>query len=92
MLFRSAEVEDGLAALCRVHAPDADPRAATCVHLGSYGTRSSTLLRLGEDGDRLLHAEGAPCTTAYHDLTPLLAELALSGALSTGETATRKAS
>jgi uncharacterized protein with NRDE domain len=87
-----AAIEDSLAALCRQHAPDADPRSATCVHLERYGTRSSTLLRLGGTGDRLLHAEGPPCTTAYRDLTPLLAHLAHAGRPTAGETATRKAS
>jgi hypothetical protein len=36
-----------------------------------YGTRSSTLLWLGEEPARVrfLHADGPPCTTAYTDLS-----------------------
>ncbi|QDG52864.1 NRDE family protein [Persicimonas caeni] len=46
---------------------------ATCVRIPSidYGTRSSTIVRLG-DTDRLLHADGPPCSTPYEDLTVLL--------------------
>jgi uncharacterized protein with NRDE domain len=86
-------IRDGLAALCRTHGDDPeDPRGDTCVHLGVYGTRSSTLLRLGGDADRLEHADGAPCTTGYRDFTPLLAELGRTARSGPGEIATRKAS
>lgn len=53
----------------------------TCVHLGgTYGTRSSLLLELGEGMSgvttgRLLHADGPPCRTVYEDVSPLLIEL-----------------
>jgi uncharacterized protein with NRDE domain len=49
---------------------------ATCVRLPDmgYGTRSSTILRLGE-AKRLLHAEGPPCSTDYDDLSALLDRL-----------------
>src|SRR5690606_8174595 len=57
-------IRDGLAAICRTHGDDADPKGDTCVHLGGYGTRSSSLLRLGPAGDRLEHAAGPPCTSA----------------------------
>lgn len=85
-------VRDGLAALCRTHGDDPDPKGDTCVHLGGYGTRSSTLLRLGPAGDRLEHAAGPPCTSAYDDFTPLLSELGRTARPLPGETATRKAS
>ena len=85
-------IRDGLAALCRTHGDDADPKGDTCVHLGGYGTRSSSLLRLGPAGDRLEHAAGPPCTSTYEDFTPLLAELGRAARLHPGETATRKAS
>jgi hypothetical protein len=62
------------------------------VHRGAYGTRSSTLLRLGFDGDLLQHAEGPPCTNPYRDFTPLLAQLGSPALLRAGETAARKAS
>jgi uncharacterized protein with NRDE domain len=46
---------------------------ATCVRLDGldYGTRSSTIIRLG-DVRRLLHAEGPPCATDYTDLSGLI--------------------
>lgn len=80
-----------LAELCRAHEPG-DPRASTCVHHGGYGTRSSTLLRLGSRRDLLRHAEGPPCTSAYRDFTSLLTELGALAGRRAGEAATRKAS
>ncbi len=86
-------VRDGLAELCRTHGDDSDATGDTCVHRGGYGTRSSTLLRLGSDHDDLLeHADGPPCTSPYDDFTPLLAELGRTASAGSGETATRKAS
>jgi hypothetical protein len=85
-------IRDGLAALCRTHGDDPDPTGDTCVHLGGYGTRSSSLLRLGPAGGRLEHAAGPPCTSPYQDFTPLLSELGRSAPRHPGETATRKAS
>ena len=84
-------IRAGLAALCRTHGDDEDPRGDTCVHLGAYGTRSSSLLRLGDDAF-LEHAAGPPCTTPYRDFTPLLVELSRAARRHGGETATRKAS
>ncbi len=43
---------------------------APCVHTDGYGTRSSTLLRLGEDPasfPELLVADGPPCTVPFAD-------------------------
>ena len=86
-------IRDGLAELCRTHGDDAVSTGDTCVHRGGYGTRSSTLLRLGTDPDELLeHAEGPPCTSPYEDFTPLLTELRRTASAGSGETATRKAS
>jgi uncharacterized protein with NRDE domain len=86
-------VRDGLAALCRTHGDDSDSLGDTCVHRSGYGTRSSTLLRLGSNDDDLLeHADGPPCTSAYTHFTPLLAELGRTALAGSGETATRKAS
>jgi uncharacterized protein with NRDE domain len=54
---------------------------AVCVDLEEidYGTRSSTLLRLGPEGGaddvEFWHAEGAPCDVDYEDLSELAAEL-----------------
>lgn len=49
---------------------------ATCVSLPAmnYGTRSSTILRLGEER-RFLHADGAPCEVDYEDMSELLGAL-----------------
>jgi hypothetical protein len=60
-----------------VHLHDAAPLENTCIHAGEYGTRSSSLLALGDEPgqDVLRHADGPPCTTPYRDLTPLLREL-----------------
>jgi uncharacterized protein with NRDE domain len=84
-------IASGLAELCRSHEPG-EPRASTCVHNGGYGTRSSTLLRLGSRRDLLQHADGPPCTSPYRDFTSLLAQLGAPAVPRTGETATRKAS
>jgi len=70
---------DALAEVCRSHEGDGarGPLDDTCIHAGGYGTRSSTLVRLGPDASRseFRHAEGAPCETEYEDLSPFLLEL-----------------
>ena len=66
---------DELAELCCAHA-QSSPLESTCVHAGEYGTRSSTLLWIGAQ-PALRYAEGAPCASAYRDLTPLLHDLGL---------------
>ncbi len=69
---------EALAALCRSHdARGDDALARTCIHTPEYGTRSSTVLRRGaaRERDVLRFAGGAPCETAYSDLTPLLRAL-----------------
>ena len=46
---------------------------AACVHLPGYGTRSSTLLFVGEAGVVYYgFAEGPPCVTAFEDYTSLV--------------------
>jgi uncharacterized protein with NRDE domain len=49
------------------------PNAANCVHLDTFGTRSSCLVRIpaGEGVPRLWVADGPPCTTAYQDVSGL---------------------
>lgn len=79
-----------LARVCRGH-DGGDPLASTCVHAGQYGTRSSTLLRLGREPE-LRHAGGAPCTAAYDDFSPLLCELGLETGTRVGDTSVRKVS
>jgi len=78
----AGDVDDALGALaelCRSHEGDGrrGPLDDTCIHAGGYGTRSSTLIRIGPDSsrDEFHHAEGAPCRTEYEDLTPFLPEL-----------------
>lgn len=36
-----------------------------CVHGDGFGTRSSSLVLIGEEGSEFRHAEGPPCETAY---------------------------
>ncbi len=68
-----------LAAICRAHDGSAGPLDDTCIHAGGYGTRSSTLLWLGEPGTRSewRFAEGAPCENEYEDCSHLLHELGI---------------
>jgi uncharacterized protein with NRDE domain len=69
------DVLDSLAEVCRDHEGEGAIDSA-CVHAGPYGTRSSTLLRVGgDDGGELRFADGAPCRHAYRDFTSLLGEL-----------------
>lgn len=77
------ELLSRLAGICRSHDGTDGPLSDTCIHLGherGYGTRSSTLLWLGEPGTRSewRFAEGAPCETAYEDRSELLHELGFS--------------
>jgi len=83
-------VLDDLARVCCSHDGD-DTLAATCVHAGHYGTRSSTLLRLGAESE-LRHADGAPCTADYGDFSPLLCDLGLEAGSRAGDTSVRKVS
>lgn len=55
---------------------DDDSIDATCVSIPSmnYGTRSSTIIRLGES-QGFLHADGTPCSNDYQDLSGPLDEL-----------------
>lgn len=82
------------AGICRSHEPGTNPLEQTCIHTEAYGTRSSTLLRLGDssESDALLYADGSPCRTPYEDLTPLLHELRRKDGVGTGRAAMRKAS
>lgn len=77
---------DELADLCRDHEDDGRSRASACIHLGAYGTRSSTLLRLGDDpGDGAWRwADGPPCATPYRDISGLLHVLASGARQTTG--------
>jgi uncharacterized protein with NRDE domain len=90
----AADVLDGLAGICSSHQGGGDPFRDACVHAGRYGTRSSTLLVLGDHAadHRLRHSDHAPCKTEYQDLTPLLHELGIDARLTGGETLARSIS
>ena len=49
------------------------PNAANCVHLESFGTRSSCLVRVadGNDPPRMWVADGPPCATPYVEVSGL---------------------
>jgi len=90
----AAGVLDSLAGICSSHEGGGDPFRDACVHAGRYGTRSSTLLVLGDHAadHRLRHSDHAPCKTEYQDLTPLLHELGIDGQLVGGDTLARNIS
>jgi uncharacterized protein with NRDE domain len=84
-------VLDVLMEICASHGGNGDVLGDACVHAGAYGTRSSTLLRIGESpkDDVLKYADGAPCCTGYDDFTPLLHDLRCESGYVKGATATR---
>jgi uncharacterized protein with NRDE domain len=51
------------------------PNGANCVHLDTFGTRSSCIVRVpsGDAAPGLWVADGPPCTTAYEDVSALWA-------------------
>ena len=55
--------------------PTDNPRENACVHLEEYGTRSSSVIALGEERSAYRYADGAPCKTEYEDYNRLLDEL-----------------
>ena len=71
------QVLSALTAICRGHEGGSSPREDACIHAGPYGTRSSTLLRLGTSGrgGEFWFADGPPCVTPYRDFSPLLRTL-----------------
>lgn len=71
-------VLDALSGICRSHEGGGGPLDDTCIHTPAYGTRSSTLLRLGagKGASAFRFADGPPCRTAYEDFTHLLGALA----------------
>lgn len=71
-----------LARVCSEHGTGGGEVGDTCVHLAAYGTRSSLLLALGNEGAgdkdeavcRMLYADGAPCENEYENYSTLLGE------------------
>ncbi|MFB6097378.1 MAG: NRDE family protein [Haloferacaceae archaeon] len=57
--------EDADAWLDRAAGVLADHDYGVCIHADGYGTVSTSLIRLGVDGDRYDYADGPPCTTAF---------------------------
>lgn len=82
----TAPTPEALQALVALHAePGAEhPLFAPCVHLDTldYGTRSSSVIRLGRDlrSSDWRWAEGPPCRTPFSDLGSLLRALGGRGA------------
>ena len=85
------QVLDELAEICRSHDGDGDAFHNACVHAGDYGTRSSTLIRFGEDPQdaEFRFTDRPPCESEYQDYTPLLRELTDARRLAEGQTAAR---
>ncbi len=71
--FASNPVErrEELHRLLADHSTQLDPRSgrpnSLCLHLGDYGTRSSSLIFMGREPETLLHffAAGPPCSASY---------------------------
>jgi uncharacterized protein with NRDE domain len=85
-------VLEELAEICRSHDGGGDALDDTCVHTDGYGTRSSTLLRMGaaNDDTELRYTDQAPCISEYRDFTPLLRALVAGSPLADGEVVMRK--
>jgi uncharacterized protein with NRDE domain len=81
-----------LAEICRSHDGGGDVLDDACVHADGYGTRSSTLLQMGETNDdtELRYTDQAPCVSEYRDYSPLLRELIGSCRLAEGDPVVRK--
>lgn len=86
-----ADLFDDLARICRGHEDDGRSHASACIHLGAYGTRSSTLLRFGDDPDdgAWRWADGPPCIAPYRDITGILHVLASGSRQTTGHNEAR---
>lgn len=86
-LLASHAVPEGNAA--SREAGDAPPRPAAanaaCVHLGVYGTRSSTLVQLAPGGPpRVWSADGPPCTAPLVEASELWTAAAAAGRVGAG--------
>lgn len=54
--------------LDRAGAAMGDHEFGVCVHANGYGTVSSSLVRVGDEGIRYDHAEGPPCETPFESV------------------------
>lgn len=57
--------EDSRGWLDRAAAAVSDHEFGVCIHGDGFGTRSSSLVRLGTDGDTYQYADGPPCETPF---------------------------
>jgi uncharacterized protein with NRDE domain len=57
------------------HPSGSNPFENPCVHTAEYGTRSSSVIFLGESRRAYWYADGAPCETGYRDFSNLLDDL-----------------
>jgi len=46
----------------------ADHEYGVCIHRDRFGTRSSSLVEIGQEGSRYRYADGPPCETDYRDV------------------------
>jgi uncharacterized protein with NRDE domain len=60
-------LREELCALLMNHDPIAEDGFSPCKHLGNRGTRSATVIALGQGRVHYLFADGAPCRTAFVD-------------------------
>jgi uncharacterized protein with NRDE domain len=72
--LEGVDLTRALAQTLRGHEGEPVPLGHTCIHAGTYGTRSSTLLQLGPE-PVWWYADGPPCRTPYEDYTFLLHQL-----------------
>lgn len=67
-----ARIFGALGDVLRSHPNTDRPLENPCVHTPAYGTRSSTIISLGEERWNYWHSEGPPCETKYTNYTRLL--------------------
>ncbi|MCP4007578.1 MAG: NRDE family protein [bacterium] len=65
----------GLTKVLGSHPNPDRPLENACVHTAEYGTRSSSLIAVGDSGSIYRYSHGAPCESTYEDITRLLDEL-----------------
>lgn len=68
---------EGMGEILGTHVDVSDPREGACVHTPLFGTRSSSLIALGEDRWEWHHSEGPACEAKFENLTRLSEELRL---------------
>lgn len=64
-------VFDGMREILGTHLDVSNPREGACVHTPLFGTRSSSLIALGDQRWEWHHSEGPACEAKFEDLTRL---------------------